>query len=73
MSTRELLLTLLLAVLAELSLLAAFVFLGTQVGVSAPEFHAVDLGYLAIPLLLAVAALSLPTRELLRRRRRRRP
>ena len=72
MSTRKLLLTLLLAVLAQLSVLAVVVFLGEpqRVGRPASHLHAADLAYAAVPLLLIVAAAWMPLNALLRARRR---
>ena len=72
MSARELLRTLVLAALAEVALLAVFVFLGEprRLGGSAPRFHAMDLAYLAVPFALTAAAAYTPLRALRRRRSR---
>jgi hypothetical protein len=71
MSTRQLLTTLLLAALGQITLLAVVVFLGEpqRIGGPEPRFHAVDIAYLAVPFLLMAAAAWAPLRTLQRRRR----
>jgi hypothetical protein len=71
MTTRQLLTTTLLALIAELTLLAVILFLAEpeHAGGSAPRFHDVDVAYVAVPFVLIAAAAFLPLRALVRRRR----
>jgi hypothetical protein len=64
--------TLLLAALSLIMFLAVVVFLGEppRLGRPAAHFHAADLAYLAVPLVLLAAAAAVPLRVLLRERRR---
>jgi hypothetical protein len=72
MSTRQLLISGLLAALGLIMLLGVVVFLGEPqpVGGQAPQFRGVDAAYLAAPFLLMAAAAFAPLRALLRYRRR---
>jgi hypothetical protein len=72
MTTRQLVTTLLLAVLAQIALLAVFVFLAEPQDVGGPPrgFHVIDVAYLAVPALLVAVAAVTPVRALLLPRRR---
>jgi hypothetical protein len=72
MSTKRILITLLLVGLAELSVLAAGVFTGQSQPVGGPPFHlhAADIAFVAVAALLLAAAAYTPVRLLLRLRRR---
>jgi hypothetical protein len=64
--------TFLLALVAELTLLAVIVFLAEpqHVGGSVHRFEAADIAYVAVPFVLMAAAALIPLRALLRRRHR---
>jgi len=73
MSTRQSLTTLVLAALAEVTLLGVFVFVGElqRLGGPVPRVTLADTVYIAVALSLLAAAAVLPLRALLRRRRER--
>jgi hypothetical protein len=69
MTTRQLVVTLLLAALAEATLLGIGVFIGEPQHAGRPRhLHVHDLVYFAIPALLAAGAAFVPARALLGRR-----
>ena len=72
MSRRQLLLTVLLAVIGEITLLGVVVFLAEpqRVGGQVLRFHSVDVAYLAVPLMLMAAAAVRVLLALFGRRRR---
>lgn len=70
MDRKQLLATLLLGALAELTLLGVFVFIDEppHVGRPARPFHAWELAYLAVPVVLMAAAAALLARAFFRGR-----
>ena len=72
MSKRQLLATVLLALVAELTLLGVFAFLAEPQRVGGPvhRFHTADVTYVAVPFVLRAAAAAVPLLTLLRRPRK---